>query len=150
MHAGAAGAVKSAAVLCTAAIGSPSRNYLCFEPLLKFSSQRGLHPALTEKRGEWSGSFLASPHPQAVLSCALFGKHQLNRCVCGEGRGMFPVSGFFQISHHRSLTETLLFIITVIVCCQVVMQNAYADIFIHLQYCLAVGDFVKMELVNSG
>lgn len=150
MHAGAVGAVKSAAVLCTAAIGSHSRNYFCFEPFLTFGSQRGFHPAVTEKHGGWNSSFLASPHSRAVLSCAIVGKHQLSRCLHGEGRGMFPVSGFFQISHHWSLTETPLFIITVILCCQVVMQNAYADIFIRLQYCLAVGDFVKMELVNSG
>lgn len=89
MHAGAAGAVKSAAVLCTAAIGSLSRNYLCFEPLLKFGSQRGLHPAITEKRG-WNDSFLASARSQAVLSCALAGEHQPNDACVGKGEGCSP------------------------------------------------------------
>lgn len=129
MHAGRVGAVKSATVLCTAAIDSHSRNYLCFEPFLKFGSQRGFHPAVTEKHGGWNSSFLASPHSQAVLSCAIVGKHQLSRCLRGEGRGMFPVSGFFQISHHWSLTETPLFTITVILCCQVVMQKCLCRYF---------------------
>lgn len=150
MHAGAAGAVKSAAVLCTAAIGYQSRNYLCFEPILKFGSPKGLHRLVSEKHGGWNDLFLASPDSQALLSCALVGEPQRNRCLCWEGRGMFPVSGFFQISHHPSLTETSLFKITVIWCCQLVMQNAYADIFICLQYCLAVRNFIKMERVNSG
>lgn len=56
------------------------------------------------------------------------------------------MSRFFQIPYHLSLTEASLFIITVTLCWQVVMQN----IFIGLQYCVSVGDFVKMELVNSG
>lgn len=68
----------------------------------------------------------------------------------GKGEGCSLWVALFQISHHCSLTEMSLVIITVILCCQAVRQNAYADIFICLQYCLAVGDFLNMKLVNSG
>lgn len=66
MHAGAAGAVQSAAALYTTAVCSQSRSCVCFEPLLKFDSQRHLHPAVSERCGGWSSYFLASPHSQAV------------------------------------------------------------------------------------